>query len=156
MKIASGEIEIRGAWLANGNRISADEAARRIQWLISNVLERVPSPPVAGGWEVLYRDPGDGRFWEHRNPQGELHGGGPPLLKFIPDGEARKKYGPALYRFPFRPPTTRVISFKQGFESAMTSLGFERAEKSYRLEGVAVNVVVDLRPRPRSTWARAD
>ena len=93
MKIASDEIEIRGAWIADGDHIVGDESCKRIEWLVSSVLERVPGRLVAGGWEVLYRDPGDGRDWEQGYPQGELHGGGPPMLRFIPESEARKKYG---------------------------------------------------------------
>ena len=45
------------------------------------------------GWDTLYVDPDDGRFWEHIYPQSEMHGGGPPMLKHVSEEEARAKYG---------------------------------------------------------------
>ena len=36
-----------------------------------------------GGWETLYRDPDDGRFWKLTFPKGHLHGGGPPALILV-------------------------------------------------------------------------
>jgi len=29
------------------------------------------------GWDVLYLDPADGRYWERILPSSEMHGGGP-------------------------------------------------------------------------------
>src|ERR1700723_3459159 len=46
------------------------------------------------GWEALYRDPSDGRYWERTYPQSETHGGGPPQLSTITLDEAERKYGP--------------------------------------------------------------
>ena len=43
-------------------------------------------------WQLLYRDPKDGRLWEQTSPQGEMHGGGPPRLAVISEEEARKRY----------------------------------------------------------------
>jgi hypothetical protein len=46
---------------------------------------------VPPGSVIIHRMRGSGNY-----PQGELHGGGPPRLAWIPAQEARKKYGPAL------------------------------------------------------------
>ena len=42
---------------------------------------------------MLYRDPGDGRYWELAYPNGEMHGGGPPSLIMLTEQEAKTKYG---------------------------------------------------------------
>ena len=47
----------------------------------------------ASGWDVLFRDPTDGRLWELIYPQSEPHGGGPPQLRCLTADEARQKYG---------------------------------------------------------------
>jgi hypothetical protein len=43
------------------------------------------------GWNALYRDPNDCRYWELTYPEGELHGGGPPQLRCLTADEARQK-----------------------------------------------------------------
>ena len=40
----------------------ADEVTKRIQQLVRDYLKKVATDRT--GWEVLYRDPGDGRYWE--------------------------------------------------------------------------------------------
>jgi hypothetical protein len=45
------------------------------------------------GWDVLYRDPNDGRLWELIYPQSEIHGGGPPQLISLTAEDAAQKYG---------------------------------------------------------------
>ena len=40
-----------------------------------------------GGWETLYRDPDDGRFWKLTFPKSYMHGGGPPALILVSIGE---------------------------------------------------------------------
>jgi hypothetical protein len=50
-----------------------------------------------GGWETLFLDPTDGRYWERTYPQGEQHGGGPAALLLIRVADARKKYTSALW-----------------------------------------------------------
>lgn len=59
----------------------------RINWLTNEVLVLVGIEKV-GGWEKLYRDPGDGRYWLLTYPFGELQGGGPPSLICKPLSEA--------------------------------------------------------------------
>jgi hypothetical protein len=77
-----------GAWIVDDGRVVSDGVEKRIHWLIENELEQVP----AGGWEVLYRCPGDGRFWALTRPRGEMHGGGPTRLKHISADQANLKY----------------------------------------------------------------
>lgn len=85
------ETEVRGEWLADGKQVVGDAACERIEWLVSSRLERLASN--SSGWETLYRDPTDGRLWEHTYPQGGWHGGGPPALRTISASEAESKYG---------------------------------------------------------------
>lgn len=65
----------------------------RINWLTSEILVLVGIEKV-GGWEKLYRDPYDGRFWLLTYPFGELQGGGPPSLicKPLTEAEIRSNF----------------------------------------------------------------
>jgi hypothetical protein len=84
------ETDLIGSWvLGEDRRMRADETCQRIEWLIRHRLERVAVG--AHGWEVLFRDPRDGRFWERTFPQGEMHGGGPPRLTLVTQDEVREK-----------------------------------------------------------------
>jgi hypothetical protein len=48
--------------------------------------------PEHGAWEILFRDPADGRYWELTYPQGGMQGGGPKRLKVLDVGSACAKY----------------------------------------------------------------
>jgi len=85
------EAELRGAWIFDGSRTRGDVVSQRIKWLVSSRLQRLGRDP--SGWETLYCDPRDGRLWEHTYPQSEMHGGGPPALRFITPADAAAKYG---------------------------------------------------------------
>jgi hypothetical protein len=89
-KLNSSEVEIVGAWLFDGQRASADENELRIDWLTKNFLEEIATD--WSGWETLYRDPSDGRFWECTFPHGATQGGGPKKLWNISEEVARRKY----------------------------------------------------------------
>ena len=54
------ETELVGTWAPSGSGVHADETTRRIEWLVATRLQKISG----GGWETLYRDPRDGRFWE--------------------------------------------------------------------------------------------
>ena len=82
------ESEITENWVMEGKRVVGDQNVERIEWLIKVHLQRV----AGGGWETLYRDPSDGRFWELTYPRGEMHGGGPRQLIQISVSEAEVKY----------------------------------------------------------------
>jgi hypothetical protein len=85
-----GESDLMGQWLDTGSRIEGDATSARITWLVAERLERLGSD--ASGRDTLYRDPRDGRLWEHTYPHGELHGGGPPRLSLISRDAAEAKY----------------------------------------------------------------
>jgi len=90
MLIQPSEIALVGRWeMEDGNPV-ADTTCDRIQTLMSEHLEEVTAD--ASGWEILYRDPTDGRYWELSYPQGHLQGGGPPALNHIPEDQACAKY----------------------------------------------------------------
>jgi Immunity protein 27 len=92
MSLKPRETDLVGGWVFDGKRVSADEVEGRIGDLIQNSLQRLAASPESGGWDTLYRDPSDGRFWELTFPQGEMQGGGPMRLTCISTAEAIKKY----------------------------------------------------------------
>jgi hypothetical protein len=93
MNIGRSETLISGNWLSENGRLVADEVCERINRLVGSHLQKVTSDP--SGWETLYRDPEDDRYWELTYPKSELHGGGPPQLRAVSVDEAREKYGVA-------------------------------------------------------------
>lgn len=73
--------------LAN-NKVDIDRIVwDRINWLTGQVLVLV-GIERSSGWEKLYRDPADGRYWLLTYPFGELQGGGPPTLICKPISES--------------------------------------------------------------------
>ena len=88
--IDPNETSIVGEWLLVDNQLVADSLCSRIENLVAGYLERLAVSP--DGWSTLYRDPSDGRLWEHYYPKSELHGGGPPTLKVIDKRNAMRKY----------------------------------------------------------------
>lgn len=84
------ETKISGGWIETEGGVSTDETSNRIEYLTENHLEKLAVNE--SGWEILYRDPNDGRFWVKWFPQSEMHGGGPPELKVIEAKEAKKKF----------------------------------------------------------------
>lgn len=93
MKLRPDELRLRGAWHQADGRVEADATARRIDDLVQEHLVRVASS--ASGWDVLYRDPDDGRHWELTYPRSGAQGGGPPTLVCLNPAAARAKYGQA-------------------------------------------------------------
>jgi hypothetical protein len=92
VRIKPDETEIIGNWIIIDGRASSDAAEERINKLISNYLEKLAISSVSGGWDVLYRDPIDGRLWELTYPQGHMHGGGPKRLSSLSAAMAMAKY----------------------------------------------------------------
>ena len=87
---------LTGRWLVENGRARTDATCERIEWLIAHHLQKVAVSPESGAWETLYRDPGNGRYWERTYPQGEMHGGGPESLRTIDAATAEGKYGVRL------------------------------------------------------------
>ena len=90
VKLQANETVLIGEWQSVGDRVVGNEACERIHLLTSQYLERVATDP--SGWDKLYRDPEDGRYWELTYPQSEMHGGGPPRLTCLSREEAQTKY----------------------------------------------------------------
>jgi hypothetical protein len=65
--------------------------SQRIFELVKSDLVEVKSD--ASGWDILYRDKHDMRYWEFIYPQSYMHGGGPPQLRNLTSEEACNKYG---------------------------------------------------------------
>lgn len=89
MKLMPDEIELRASWVLDTS-MKNDEVGERIENLISNYLIEVSEDE--SGWEKLYQDPEDKRYWELTYPESEAHGGGAPLLRNLLEPEAKKKY----------------------------------------------------------------
>ena len=90
MSIAPNEKEIIGSWVMVNCQMTEDDASRRIRSLIQTELKYVAS--TKDGWEKLYRDARDGRYWEITYPNGELQGGGPQASFLINSEKAEEKY----------------------------------------------------------------
>ena len=82
-----------GDWIVKGTNVRGDEVCNRIEWLVSEILEKIAISKEWGAWETPFRDPEDGRFWERTYPKGEMQGGGPPALKQLSREQAKAKYG---------------------------------------------------------------
>jgi hypothetical protein len=92
MSLRPEETDLVGKWRKDGNRVVADEVELRIGELIAHELKKIAVNPDSEGWEVLFRDPHDGRYWELTYPQGEMHGGGPRRLTGLSPTAAFAKY----------------------------------------------------------------
>jgi hypothetical protein len=92
MKIAHHEIELIGQWITENGQPHGDVTCERIQWLTSHHLKKIAISKQWGAWETLFQDPDDGRYWEQTYPHSEMHGGGPPKLKYLTQKQAKEKY----------------------------------------------------------------
>lgn len=90
-KIGPDETVITGDWYMSNGHMRGDENCLRIEEMTQHYLVKLGHD--WSGWETLYRDPSDGRYWELTYPQGHMHGGGPPELRLLSPNEARQKYG---------------------------------------------------------------
>jgi len=89
MKIKPEETDLLGKWEVVDGQVVSDATAERINVLVDKYLEKV----AGSGWETLFRDPRDGRYWELIYPESSWHGGGPPRLTYLSKEQARGKYG---------------------------------------------------------------
>ena len=92
--LAGDENELVGQWTTNDGPAAADQTCERIEWLVEHRLERVATS--ADGWDVLFRDPRDGRLWERTFQGSATHGGGPPTLRLLAPTVASLKYPAAV------------------------------------------------------------
>jgi|SRR6266446_5058120 len=94
MKLQPSETDLVGQWRFEGGKVVADATCQRIEQLTREELQEFARDPT--GWDVLFKDPNDGRFWELTYPQSEMHGGGPPRLTHVSAHEVAKKYGSSV------------------------------------------------------------
>ena len=88
MKIKPEETDLLGKWEVVDGEVVSDATAERIDALVDKYLENV----AGSGWETLFRDPSDGRYWELTYPESSWHGGGPPRLTYLSKEQARGRY----------------------------------------------------------------
>ncbi len=88
--IDSIETAIVGRWVMIDGQIEGDIACKRIERLTEIYLEKLGTDRT--GWETLFRDSADGRYWERTYSQSESHGGGPQALRVLSDAQARERY----------------------------------------------------------------
>jgi hypothetical protein len=91
MKIRPDETELQGKWVLENGTVAADDTCRRIELLTKTHLRKIKADD--SGWNILYQDPEDGRYWELTYPQSEMHGGGPPNLRGLSREAAKSRYG---------------------------------------------------------------
>lgn len=91
MKLLPEEKDLVGKWKLAGNTLECDSTARRIDRLVKEQLRQLGTDP--SGWDVLYKDPDDGRLWELTYPESDSEGGGPPRLTHLDRDSAISKYG---------------------------------------------------------------
>jgi len=84
------ETELIGNWRIIDGKVVSDDVVHRVTQLTENYLEYLEKD--WSGWDTLYRDPADGRFWERIYLQSYMHGGGPASLRMILPEDAGKKY----------------------------------------------------------------
>ncbi|WP_052417196.1 Imm27 family immunity protein [Cellvibrio mixtus] len=89
-KLKNTENFLEGAWVLENGKIVEDSVSKRIQLLITAFLKKVAVSD--DGWDTLYIDTDDSRYWELTYPESNLQGGGAPALKNIAYDEAEKKY----------------------------------------------------------------
>ena len=73
-----------------GSKEEAWKASMRIHYLTDNYL--IKKATTNGGWDILYQDPTDLRYWELTAPKGEYHGSGPLRLSYVSNLDAILKY----------------------------------------------------------------
>jgi hypothetical protein len=91
MNLKRDETRLDGEWVFRGGRMVADATCERIKDLVTSHLEKVTTD--RSGWDTLYRDPEDGRYWELVYLHSEMHGGGPPSLILVEKDAIKEKYG---------------------------------------------------------------
>lgn len=90
-KLQPEETELIGEWVSGPHGVRGNEACDRIQWLIAGVIRYVGVDEKSGGWDKLYKDPDDGRYWLLSYPKSYMHGGGPPSLRCLRLSETEVK-----------------------------------------------------------------
>ena len=90
IELKSDEIILVGTWKIDNAKIVADEVCQRIEKLVTNHLRKVDVDKT--GWEKLYIDSNDNRYWLLTFPNSDWNGGGPQTLKMITQTEVTEKF----------------------------------------------------------------
>lgn len=90
MQLEAHETELEGVWQFKDGRVRGDATEKRINWLTMNSLKRIAF--TNGGYDMLYQDPSDGRYWELTFPHPQGFGEGPRRLCVIEKSAAVHKY----------------------------------------------------------------
>lgn len=94
MNLLPNEVALAGTWNFTNGQLIADATCIRIAKIVKSFLIFLGRD--ASGWDAIYLDPADGRYWELTYPQSELAGGGPPRLECLKKSVALEKYGSAV------------------------------------------------------------
>lgn len=84
------ENQLIGKWIYQHGQMEEDVISKRIRYLITNHLLKITTD--SSGWDLLYLDPTDNRYWELCYMEGHWQGGGPPSLFCLSYEAASKKY----------------------------------------------------------------
>lgn len=84
------ETILAGSWVNDKDKVTKDDICKRIEWLVTNHLKKISADQ--SGWEILYQDPNDKRYWVLTYPNSDWHGGGPPTLKTLSLTDAQTRF----------------------------------------------------------------
>jgi hypothetical protein len=90
MRLQPTESDLTGQWILVEGKMIKDRVSERIDELVKKHLIKVKAD--TSGWNILYQDPSDSRYWELTYPNSEMQGGGPPRLSVIAVSHATEKY----------------------------------------------------------------
>ena len=85
------ERQLSGRWNAEVANGVGDVVDARIFWLVTERL--TPTARSFDGWDAVFFDSRDGRFWELTFPHGSLFAGGPRQLTLVSPDVVAEKYG---------------------------------------------------------------
>ena len=68
------ETVLGGSWTVKDGAVVADDTSKRIEYLTKNVLKQIAISD--NGWDKLFIDERDSRFWELTYIHSEQQGGG--------------------------------------------------------------------------------
>lgn len=89
-KLGKNETLLKGQAIFKDGKFLPDPITARIDYLKENVLREVAT--CNEGWNILYIDDSDGRYWELFYADGNWKSEGPPSLQYISEEEAKIKY----------------------------------------------------------------
>jgi len=89
MCFKKNETILTGKWIIKSGEIVEDDVTKRIKKIINNLIKI--SNDVTG-WDTLYIDPKNNRYWELVYKDSDLQGGGAPSLINISKEKAKSKY----------------------------------------------------------------